>query len=119
MPRIFYTERDIEDLAARGVTEIEVNDNVYLTDLAREKMDKLGIKRKVTSPPPQLSSVLASPDVATLHATPAASATGGALSPDEKQQVIEKVKSGVLARLGPGVDAAIVDQIVRRVVNRL
>jgi len=44
MPRIFYTGVDIEDLARRGVKEIDVDDNVYITDEAREKMEKLGMR---------------------------------------------------------------------------
>ncbi len=127
MSRIFYTERDIEELAKRGVTEIELNDAVYITDLAREMMDKLGIKRKVSGGQAASSSVLASPDVANLHAQAApaasaphnASASGTTLSPAEKQQVMDKVKSGVIARLGPGVDAAVVEKIVQRVVSAL
>jgi aspartate carbamoyltransferase catalytic subunit len=120
MTRIFYTERDIEDMAKRGVTEIQVNDSVYITDLARETMDKLGIKRKVSGTAAASSSVLASPDVAHLHTPPPAPASvSNSLSASEKQEVIEKVKSGVIARLGPGVDAAVVDKIVQRVVNAL
>ncbi len=120
MPRIFYTERDIEDLAKRGVTEIEVNDSVYITDVARELMDRLGIKRRVTRGAAATSSVLASPDVANLHKSAPPSATPStSLTPGEREQVIEKVKSGVIARLGPGVDAAVVDQVVKRVVSAL
>ena len=126
MSRIFYTERDIEDLAKRGVTEIEVNDSVYLTDLARETMDKFGIKRKVGGGQTASSSVLASPDVANLHAqsAPAASVShsapaSGGLSAAEKQEVMDKVKSGVIARLGAGVDASVVEKIVQRVVSAL
>ena len=98
MPRTFYTERDIQDLARQGVTELEVNDSVHLTELALEMMDKVGMRRKVTD-------------------TPAVSHTK--LTDQERAQVIEKVKSGVLARLGPGVDATVVDTIVRRVVDKL
>lgn len=123
MARTFYTERDIEDMSKRGVTEIEINDSVYITDLARETMDKLGIKRKVSGGAPASSSVLASPDVANLHsqtsAPGGAAGTSTALSPSEKQEVIDKVKSGVIARLGPGVDAVVVDKIVQRVVGQL
>ena len=128
MARIFYTERDIEDLAKRGVTEIEVTASVYLTDLARETMDKLGIKRRVSGgSAASSSSVLASPDVANLHTQTApmasashnAPASGTTLSPAEKREVMDKVKSGVIARLGPGVDAAVVEQIVARVVEKL
>lgn len=127
MARTFYTERDIEDMAKRGVTEIVVDDSVYITDVARDMMDKLGIKRKVTNTN-AASSVLKSPDVANLHkpapaSVPAPSiakpAANGALSDSEKQEVIDKVKSGVIARLGGGVDGAVVDQIVRRVVGQL
>lgn len=122
MARTFYTERDIEDLAKRGVTEIQVDDSVYITDAAREMMDKLGIKRKVTNGASASSSVLKSPDVANLHAQSAPSApasTNATLTDAERQQVIEQVKSGVIARLGPGVDGAVVEQIVKRVVGKL
>lgn len=122
MPRTFYTERDIEEMAKRGIAELEINDSVYLTDLARETMDKLGIKRKATGGSPASGSVLASPDVANLH-KPASSASAtispGGLTADERQQVIDKVKSGVIARLGPGVDSAVVETIVKRVVGQL
>lgn len=43
MAKTFYTERDIEDLHARGVTSIEVHDDVVLTDLARERALKLSL----------------------------------------------------------------------------
>ena len=117
MARTFSTERDIEDMANRGVTEIELNDSVYITDVAREMMDRLGIKRKVTNGTAP-SSVLKSPDVANLH-KPAPAAKDAALTDAEKQQVIDQVKSGVIARLGAGVDSKVVDQIVRRVVGQL
>ncbi|MGB8648428.1 MAG: hypothetical protein WCF84_24545 [Anaerolineae bacterium] len=110
MPRIFYTERDIEELARRGAREIDINDDVYLTDLARERIESLGIKARVAGAGHSAS------------ATPAPGAPTGAaggLSAAEKQQVIDKVKAGVIARLGPGVDTAMVDTIVRRVVGQL
>lgn len=118
MARTFYTERDIEDLAKRGVTEIQVDDSVYITDAAREMMDRLGIKRKVTNGAAVSSSVLASPDVANLH-KPAPAPASAPLTDAEKQQVIDQVKSGVIARLGAGVDTVVVDQIVKRVVGQL
>lgn len=103
MSRTFYTEQDIADLARRGVKEIEVDDDVYLTDLAREKMETLGITARRTAP----------------RGAPAVPSATGTLTEGERQEVIEKVRSGVLARLGPGVDAAMVDTIVRRVVGQL
>ena len=43
MAKIFYTERDIDDLKARGLDSIDVADNVVMTDLAVERAMKLGI----------------------------------------------------------------------------
>ncbi len=51
MPKTIYTERDIDDLARRGVKEIAVTDDVYLTDIARERAEKLGIQLSVSAAP--------------------------------------------------------------------
>ncbi len=44
MPKIFYTDRDIEDLFHSGVTTLVVNDDVVVTDIGREKARKLGVE---------------------------------------------------------------------------
>ena len=44
MPKTFYTERDIEDLSKRGVISLVEDDDVVLTDLARDKAMRLGIE---------------------------------------------------------------------------
>ena len=44
MPKIFYTDRDIEDLYHSGVTTLVVNDDVVVTDIGREKARKLGVE---------------------------------------------------------------------------
>jgi hypothetical protein len=116
MARTIYTERDIEDMAKRGVTEIEVNDSVYITDVAREMMDRLGIRRKVSGGAAPLN--LSSPSGANSRSG-ASSSTGSTLTEAEREQVIDKVKSGVIARLGAGVDSAVVDKIVRKIVAQL
>jgi hypothetical protein len=41
--RTFYTESDIDDLAASGVRQLEVGQNVFLTDAARERAEELGV----------------------------------------------------------------------------
>ncbi len=53
MPKIFYTERDIEDLFNSGVTSLVVNDDVVVTDLGRERAMKLGfdLVREFDQPP--------------------------------------------------------------------
>lgn len=107
MPKTIYTERDIDDLARRGVKEIAVTDQVYLTDAARERAEKLGIK---------LSAAVA-PGVPAPGAPEADARSGptGTVAED----VIGKVKADVIAKLGPAVDPALIDRIVRRVVSQL
>ena len=41
--RIFYTENDIEEMAARGVRQLEVGPGVILTDAARQHAVGMGI----------------------------------------------------------------------------
>ncbi len=93
MAKIFYTERDIVDMVQRGITTIEVNDNVVLTDLAREMVMKYNIR-------------LVKPN--TVHPE------------DEDDAVlIHRVKAAVIARLGDQVDARLLDAVVTRVIQAM
>jgi hypothetical protein len=91
MAKTFYTERDIEDMANRGVTSLVVNDDVVLTDLAREMAMKRGIRMVRENP----------------------------VHPEDNgnAQLIHRVKAAVIARLGGDVDLAMLDAIITRVVN--
>ena len=100
MPKTFYTERDIQDLAARGVTALDVNDEVVLTDLAREKALNLGLKL-------------------VRSAGAGATATRPGSTPASKDEVVAKVKAAVIARLGNGVDPALLDAVITRVVAQV
>jgi hypothetical protein len=93
MPKTFYTERDIQDLAARGVTSLEVNDDVVLTDLARDEALKRGIRL----------------------------VRGNGIHPEDAAEaaLVHRVKAAVLARLADQVDAALLDSVVARVVKGL
>jgi hypothetical protein len=93
MPKSFYTERDIVDLVQRGVTTLEVNDNVVLTDLARDEALKRGLRLVAQKP---------------------AAATAPA---DDTDELIHRVKAAVLARLGEQVDAQMLDSVVTKVVK--
>ncbi len=44
MAKQFFTEHDIEDMAARGQFSLTMSDDVVLTELAFEKAEKLGVK---------------------------------------------------------------------------
>jgi hypothetical protein len=95
MAKVFYTERDIEDLSARGVTALDVSDDVVLTDLARERALKLGVKLNRVKP--------------------------GAHPEDHDDVIlIHRIKAAVLARLGDErVDPALLDAVIRRVLAAL
>lgn len=41
-----YTSRDIEALVSQGVQELEVTNDVIVTDVARERAEKLGLRLK-------------------------------------------------------------------------
>ena len=102
MAKTIITERDVEDLARRGIKEIVLTDDVYLTDVAREKAEKLGVTLRAVA------------------AAPAAPTQPQLVVPrDDAERVIGQVKADVIAKLGPGVDAALIERIVRRVVNQV
>ena len=93
MAKTFYTERDIVDLADRGVTSLEVNDDVVLTDMARDLALKRGIRIIRTNP--------------------------GHAEDNGNAELVHRVKAAVIARLGDQVDAKLLDAVVTKVVNGL
>lgn len=115
MPRKFYAEDDIEDLARKGIFTLEVDENVALTDLAFEKANKLGIKLihpAGMQPPaapirPYLSQ--SSPSAAA-QSQPCSS--GG-----ENCELHQRIKKAVIARLGNQVDSDLLDVIIHRVLQ--
>lgn len=99
MAKTFYTEREMEDLYNRGVRVLDVDDDVVLTDLARDKATALGIRLNRVS------------------AKPRPAPTGG--SPLTQAEIVEKVKAAVIARLGNNVDPALLDAVITRVVAQI
>jgi hypothetical protein len=94
MAKVFYTERDIDDLHKRGVTSLDVHDDIVLTDLARERALKHGLhlnRVKVDAPAKDISNA----------------------------ELVQRVKAAVLARLNGPVDAAVLDAVVTRVIAAL
>ena len=111
MAKIFYTERDIDDMKARGVTTLDLTDNVVITDLALERAVKyeMKIKRADSAPAPQATY---SPSVnlaaSSVHSTVQKS--------DSDAELKQKIKSLVLAKLDGPVDAALLDAVITRVL---
>jgi hypothetical protein len=111
MAKVFYTERDIDDLKARGVTSVDVTDNIVLTDLAVERALKHGIRinRAEPSAPPKATY---SPSVNLVAAFPRETPRETASDAELKQ----KIKSAVLARLNGQVDSVLLDAVIARVL---
>ncbi len=121
MPKEFYTEKDIEDLVKRGVLSLEVNDDSVLTDLAYEKANRLGVKlirSKPDNPPAAPVRPYLSERLAARPAMPAASApTPAPAAASAQADVSGRIRSAVLAKLGPQVDTILLDRIIERVLK--
>ncbi len=132
----FYTVRDIEDMHAAGVVEIETHDDVVLTDVAREKVIALGMQLKPVAPTNNDRQGLALPRMAVASGTlkpPAAGSAGltpttspsaspapsqaciGAASPDR----VMKIKAAVVARLGTDKYNDLLDKIIPQVMSQI
>ena len=123
MPKQFYTEHDIEDMARKGIKSLQVTDDVVLTELAYEKAKRLGfqlITDRADAPPaasvrPYLSEknpVQAKPVVASVPSAdsqPKPTQSGG--------DIETRIRSAVIAKLGNQVDAKLLDNIIHRVVK--
>ncbi|MDX9953205.1 MAG: hypothetical protein RBT75_03880 [Anaerolineae bacterium] len=94
MPRRFITENDIKDLVKRGVRSLEVNNDIVLTDLAREKARELGV---------------------TL--LPNAGAAAAPSQEPASADLAQRIRNAVQARLGDQVDPALLDTIIKRVLT--
>ncbi len=103
--KTFYTEQDIEEMAAQGLTQIVVTDDVVLTDLAREKAQDVGMSLTTGSVAP--SSPLPSPQKAS---TP---------QPMSNTDLVDHVKARVMARLGTAEYNDVLDQVIPQVLANL
>lgn len=94
MPKVFYTERDIDELYARNVTSLDVHDDVVLTELARERALKYGLRlNRVQS--------------------------GRHAEDDPDAALAHRIKAAVIARLNTQVEAAVLDAVVAKVIAGL
>ena len=105
--KIFYTERDIDDMHAHGVSHLEINDNVVITDVARERAEKLGVSLVAAGQQPPATAPAS---------TPSAKSSAPNLSQTE---LVSLVKARVIARLGTSEYDSLLDQIIPQVMARL
>jgi hypothetical protein len=121
MPKTFYTERDIEDLAKRGVISLVVDDDVVLTDLARDKAMRLGIELVREQPPcaperPYIAK-LTSPSATQPFIDQPPKQTPPSPSQSSGEDLYQRVYDAVIARLGDTVDSKLLETIIRRVLQ--
>lgn len=132
MPREFYTERDIEDLVQRGTKSLRITENVFLTELAYEKANSLGlqlISGEADHPPsapvrPYLSDAQTrqpkpaiAPAPPAVESQPTPSHTAASVQSVSEDEIEQRIRSAVIARLGNQVDAKLLDNIIHRVVK--
>ena len=120
--KTFYTARDIEDMYASGVTELEVDDDVVLTDVAREKAAALGLQLKHTDGQHQQTERILKNLGAQLGTSPASDSEPGpgrATSSAVDHDLVEQVKVGVIARLGTTAYNGLLDQVIPQVLAQL
>ena len=115
MPKIFYTERDIEDLYHSGVTILVVNDDVVVTDLGRESALKLGVELLKENDQP--SSAPIRPYITEKKSPSAAPSLPQTPTPAPTRTALEdRVLSSVKDKVGDSVDAGLLKTIIQRVL---
>lgn len=121
MPKVFYTERDIEDLAKQGVKSIAVNDDVVVTDAAREKARRVGVDLIVERPASASSAAGNSSQPSPVQmAAPLSTQTPATRpAPESIADLETRVYNSVKARLNGQVDDALLRTIVQRVIKSL
>jgi hypothetical protein len=100
MPKLFLTASDIDHHADRGVKEIPIDDNVVLTDIAREQARARGVR-------------LVRVDNATPSITECHTSTADKNEPDVHRQV----RAAVIANLGSTPEN--LDAIITKILSGL
>ena len=86
-----YTARDIEALAAQGIKELDVTNDVIVTDVARERAERLGVQLKRQK------------------------GVGGRYN--EEADLRQEIRKTVIARLGMAPDG--LDAVIDRVLSQM
>jgi len=127
MARIFYTEKDIEDMVNQGIQSQEITSDMTLTGLAYEKARALGLRlvqEKLDELPnapvrPYLNKIPTPRQAAAAAApTPAAPVPPPSATPaSEPSDLQARITKSVIAKMGGEVDAVLLESIVRRVLS--
>lgn len=124
MPKQFYTEHDIEDMARKGIKSLQVTDDVVLTELAYEKAKKLDfqlLSDRADNPPaapvrPYLSEKQTPPSTPGVAPIPQLMPQPTQAAP-RVPAIEQRIRSAVITKLGNQIDAKLLDAIIHRVVK--
>jgi hypothetical protein len=117
MSKQFYTERDIEDMVARGQMSLIVSDDVVLTDLAFEKANRLNFKLIQPHQKPPAAPVRPyMSEEALQKQSPAPSQKPNNIGDEELR---ERIRKAVKAKLGDQIDPNLLENIITRVLNNV
>jgi hypothetical protein len=116
MPKQFFTERDIEDLARRGEMSLRVTDDVVLTELAYERAERLGVKLVQAHDTPPAAPVR--PYLSQASASSPCEKCGKENCNDE-EELRQRIRDAVKAKLGNQIDPALLETIITRVLNNV
>jgi len=114
MAKRFYTDHDIEDMAARGEMSLEIGDDVVLTELAFEKAGRLGVRLVQSHQLPPAAPVR--PYLAKSVST---CPSCQEIKPTEDSTLRERIRAAVAIRLGNQVDPELLETIITRVLNNV
>ncbi len=119
MPKEFYTERDIEDMAARGQFTLTVSEDLVLTELAFEKAERLGVRLVQPHQTPPSAPVRPYLSEETKPAPQASAAAPSPVTPSGSEDLRQRIRTAVKAKLGDQVDEALLETIITRVLNNV
>lgn len=117
MAKTFITERDIEDMVKRGELTITINDDVVLTELAYEKAERLGVvllQPHQLPPAAPIRPYLSEPVTEKAPCMKCSQPSG----PSE-EDLRQRIRDAVKAKLGNQIDPALLETIITRVLNNV
>jgi hypothetical protein len=117
MPKQFFTERDIEDLAHRGEMSLSVTDDMVLTELAYEKAERLGIKLIQPNSLPPAAPVR--PYISQPIKTAAPCQKCSQEKTGNEEELRQRIRDAVKAKLGNQIDPTLLETIITRVLNNV
>lgn len=119
MPAEFYTERDIVDLVRAGQRRLELGERDRLTDLARERAEKEGLRLVGAYKIPEQAAREAAATRYAVKGEGASPPVEGSAERKAPPDLRGRVHKAVRDRLGEAVEADLIDRVIDRVLDQL